>query len=103
MSEVKQLIDEKIQSKKVMVFSKTRCSYCRKAIDLLKSYSLLEKDMEVMQIENESNCAEIQAYLKTITGASSVPRIFINGKSIGGCDDIVKLHNQDELKKLLEN
>lgn len=103
MANVKQLIDGLIQNNKVMVFSKTTCPYCIKAIDLLKSYPIPEKDMKVMQIENELNCSEMQSYLKTITGASSVPRIFINGHSIGGCDDIVKLHNQGELKKLLEN
>ena len=76
MSNVSTLVDGKIKSKKVMVFSKTYCPFCTKAKkvfqELLKENKLSSEDYEVMEIENDPNCDAIQAYLQKITGAKSV-------------------------------
>ncbi|KAG9509118.1 hypothetical protein GZH46_02372, partial [Fragariocoptes setiger] len=86
--QAKQSVDSTLASKPVVIFSKTYCPYCVKAIDLFtKTYSLGEDKLTIIQLENRSDCAAIQEYLKQITGASSVPRVFIKGKCIGGCDD----------------
>ena len=39
----------------------------------------------------------LQAALQKSTGRSTVPNILINGKSIGGGDDVEALHNHGEL------
>lgn len=88
--QIKLLVDSKINSKKVMVFSKSFCPYCTNAKKVLSEYRLPPDDYEVMEIENDPQCSEIQAYLKLLTGASSVPRVFINGRCIGGGDDTGK-------------
>lgn len=85
--EVQKIVDDLIRSKKVMVFSKTYCPFCTKAKNALAPYNLSEDEYRVWEIEHEPQMAEIQSYLKTLTGASSVPRVFINGKCIGGGDD----------------
>jgi glutaredoxin 3 len=36
-----------------------------------------------------------------MTGARSVPRVFIDGKFIGGGDDVVKLMKSGELAKMV--
>ena len=76
MSNVSALVDGKIKSKKVMVFSKTYCPFCTKAKkvfqELLKENKLSSEEYEVMEIENDPNCDAIQAYLQKITGAKSV-------------------------------
>jgi len=46
---------------------------------------------------------EMQDYFKSITGARSVPRVFIDGRFIGGGDDIVSLHQRGELTSLLKD
>merc|ERR1712126_435192 len=96
------LIDEKIKSKKVMVFSKTYCPYCTMAKDALKYYldsgELSADDYEVMEMENRSDCAALQDTLKELTGARSVPRVFINGKCIGGGSVTKGMHESGELK-----
>ena len=40
--------------------------------------------------------------MKEITGASSVPRVFIGGKCIGGGDDTEALDKAAQLRPLLE-
>ena len=44
---------------------------------------------------------KIQDYLYRLTGTRTVPRIFINKKLIGGCDEIEKLNKDGKLKKLI--
>ncbi|XP_003367569.1 glutaredoxin [Trichinella spiralis] len=41
--------------------------------------------------------------LEELTGARSVPRVFIDGKFIGGADDTKRLHENGELSQMLEN
>ena len=44
----------------------------------------------------------IQDYLQSITGARSVPRVFINKKCIGGGSDVKGLADQGKLVPLLK-
>jgi glutaredoxin 3 len=45
---------------------------------------------------------EYQEILGQMTGADTVPRVFIAGECIGGGDDTEKLEKKGELKKKLE-
>ena len=50
-------------------------------------------------------CDKINDYivaLKELTNRTSVPNIFINGKNIGGNDNLQKLNTDGELVKLLK-
>ncbi|XP_041370078.1 glutaredoxin-like [Gigantopelta aegis] len=98
------LVDNKIASKKVMVFSKKFCPFCSMAKDVFRKYlgkELDASDYEVLEIDGENDCDQIQDYLGTMTGQSTVPRVFINGKCIGGGTETDKLHRQGKLKTLL--
>lgn len=95
---VKDIVDQAISANKVMMFSKTFCPYCTKAKDALKSVGA---SFEVMEIENRSDMDAIQDYLKELTGARSVPRVFINGKFYGGGDETsAGAKNGDLAKKI---
>jgi glutaredoxin 3 len=72
MSDVKKMIEGKIAGKKVMVFSKKYCPYCAKAKKVLAEYNLSPEDYEVLEIENDPNCNQIQRILGQMTGGSSV-------------------------------
>ena len=75
MSEVKSLVDSKISSKKVMVFSKSYCPYCTMAKQALNKYIgdvVPASDYEVMEIENMPECSQIQEYLQQLTGGRTV-------------------------------
>ena len=68
---------------------------------VLGKYSLPESRYEVLELEKRPDCSEIQSYLKQLTGASSVPRVFIGGRCIGGGDDTEALEKRGQLKDLL--
>ena len=58
-------------------------------------------DMKVIEIEDMAEMDAIQDYCKTLTGARSVPRVWINQKFIGGGDDVQKAFNNGSLQKLV--
>jgi glutaredoxin 3 len=55
-----------------------------------------------IEIEDRPDCQEIQDILNEMTGARSVPRVFIDQKFIGGGTDIKKLYDNGQLAKMLQ-
>jgi len=43
--------------------------------------------MSVIDTTTRSDKAAMLRGLKLVTGASTVPQVFVGGKSVGGCDD----------------
>ncbi|XP_023334290.1 glutaredoxin-1-like [Eurytemora carolleeae] len=103
MSDTKEMIDNLLQEKKVVVISKSYCPYCTKAKAALSKYAINPEDIEILEIENRPEMDEIQRYMKKLTGQSSVPRVFIGGKCIGGGDDVMALHQSKQLETMLKN
>jgi len=98
---VKQFVDSIISTKKVAVFSKSHCPFCHKARDVLNSFKLKPGALEWIEIDKREDCEQIQDYLKEITGARSVPRVFIGGKFLGGGDDTAAAYKSGALEKKL--
>ncbi|CUM65685.1 uncharacterized protein PRCAT00003333001 [Priceomyces carsonii] len=93
-AETKNEIEKLIESNKVMVFSKTYCPYCTLTKDLLSSKT---KELKVLELNTLANGKEIQEGLREMTGQSTVPNIFINGKHIGGNSDLQSLDRSGKL------
>jgi glutaredoxin 3 len=94
-------VDGIIKAHKVAVFSKTYCPYCVKAKQVLGKYKI--NDYLVVELDNRDDADQIQDYLSKLTGARTVPRVFINGNCIGGGDDTARLDRENKLKPLLES
>lgn len=45
--------------------------------------------------------ARYQDVLNEITGQRTVPNVFINGKHIGGCSDVISMHSRGDLARAL--
>ncbi|XP_022334414.1 uncharacterized protein LOC111131268 [Crassostrea virginica] len=99
-------IEEKIASKKVVVYSKPSCPYCKKAkqvfLRCMKKGWLTKEEYEVVEIDSDPQCVAIQTYMQKKTGARTVPRVFIKGKFAGGGDDIISKDNSGQLEKMLK-
>ncbi|BAT84684.1 hypothetical protein LR48_Vigan03g166000 [Vigna angularis] len=89
---------EIVSSNPVVVFSKTYCSFCVRVKQLFASLGVTYK---LLELDVESDGADIQAALLEWTGQRTVPNVFIGGKHIGGCDNTTDLHNQGKLVPLL--
>jgi len=92
-------VTEAIAKDKVVIFSKSYCPYCTMAKE---QFQKLQQEFTAIELDNRGDGGEIQAALGQITGATTVPRVFVNGNFIGGGTDVKKLNESGQLKKLLE-
>lgn len=97
-------IQQLINKYPVMVFSKSYCPYSQKAKNVLSKYNMGENYhvLELDQLSPSSKIDEYQDALGKLTGARTVPRVFINGKFIGGGDDTSALDQKGDLQRLLK-
>ena len=96
-------VQEKILSKKVVIFMKSQCPFCKLAKQVLQKYvgtAIKKSEYEEIVLDNNPDANKIQDYLKEITGSRSVPRVFIHGKFVGGGEDIEKLDKSNQLAHL---
>ncbi len=81
---------------KIEIYTKDYCPYCVKAKKLLE---IKGQDFDEIDITHDTKLVE--EMVKKAGGRKTVPQIFINGKHIGGCDDLHALNDTGELDKLL--
>lgn len=96
-------VDALINSKALLVISKTFCPHCKRTKQVLDSYKLNPEKFKWLDIDIRSDMDTIQNQMKQITGGSSVPRVFIGGKFLGGADDTVAAHKSGKLEKMLKD
>ncbi|KAJ8287243.1 hypothetical protein GJAV_G00049300 [Gymnothorax javanicus] len=98
-----EFVAAKIQGDKVVLFMKPTCPYCVMAKEVLSKYKFKAGHLEFIDISGRSDMAKIQDYFLEITGARTVPRVFIGKECIGGGSDVAELDRNGELKKMLES
>lgn len=80
----------------VVVYVTRFCPYCHHAIALLKKKGVQYATIDV------SGARDARDWLLQNTGQATVPQIFIDKQSIGGCDDLYALERQGKLDGLLQ-
>lgn len=92
---------EKILSKSpVVIFSKSYCPFSKKLKKILKTEYNITPEPVIVELDNHENGKELQDHIGKETGRFTVPNFIVKGKSRGGSDDIVALHENDELVDL---
>ncbi|XP_055966590.1 glutaredoxin 2 isoform X3 [Sorex fumeus] len=91
-------IQETISNNCVVIFSKTSCAYCTMAKKLFHDINVHCKVVELDMVEYGN---QFQDVLYRMTGAKTVPRIFVNGTFIGGATDTHRLHSEGKLLPLI--
>ncbi|XP_037009739.2 glutaredoxin-1 [Artibeus jamaicensis] len=92
-----EFVNSKIRPGKVVVFIKPTCPYCRQAQELLVQFPFRQGALEFVDITATRDPDKIQDYLQQLTGARTVPRVFIGEECIGGCSDLINMHQRREL------
>ncbi|CAI4293143.1 ASN_collapsed_G0005500.mRNA.1.CDS.1 [Saccharomyces cerevisiae] len=96
-------VKDLIAENEIFVASKTYCPYCHAALNtLFEKLKVPRSKVLVLQLNDMKEGADIQAALYEINGQRTVPNIYINGKHIGGNDDLQELREAGELEELLE-
>ncbi|MEK6602643.1 MAG: glutaredoxin 3 [Candidatus Binatota bacterium] len=78
-----------------MVYTTNYCPFCTRAKALLRSKNVDFEEIDVTLDEG------LQEEVKRLSGRRTVPQIFIDGKAVGGFDDIKQLDVLGKLDRLL--
>lgn len=81
----------------VEIYTKTFCGYCIRARRLLES-----KQIEYVEYPVDGGGPKRQEMIQRAGGRTTVPQIFVDGRHIGGCDDLYGLERDGKLSDLLE-
>nr|XP_033815867.1 glutaredoxin 2 [Geotrypetes seraphini] len=94
------LIEETISDNCVVIFSKTSCPFCVMAKNVFNDINV---NYTAVELDLQANGRQLQAVLHHMTGAGTVPRVFVNGRCIGGGTDTRKLHQEGKLLPLIRS
>ncbi|KAH0544983.1 hypothetical protein FGG08_000909 [Glutinoglossum americanum] len=75
----------------IIIFSKSYCPFSKKAKGILLDKYKIVPAPYVVELDQHTHGTEIQDELLRTTGRRTVPNVLINGKSIGGGDDVAQL------------
>jgi glutaredoxin 3 len=74
-----------LEGKEVIIYTTRSCPYCHAAKDFFGAKKVSFKEVDVSQ-----DATMRQKLVEMTGGRQTVPQIFIDGKSIGGYDELVK-------------
>jgi glutaredoxin 3 len=80
----------------VEIYTKFGCPYCARAMRLLD-----EKGVRYDEYEINSTPGKRAEMLERAPGRTTVPQIFIDGRHIGGSDDLAELQRSGQLDPML--
>ncbi|XP_015838214.1 uncharacterized protein LOC103313951 isoform X2 [Tribolium castaneum] len=94
-----EVVKDLIKSDTVVIFSKTYCPYCKLAKEVFNN---LKKTFTTIELDKRDDGEEIQGILGELTGAKTVPRVFVKGQCLGGGSDVKALYDKGELQKYFD-
>ncbi len=80
----------------IEIYTQPFCPYCTRAMTLLTDKGVAFKKIDAPQ----GTPARAEAVARS-GGRSTVPQIFVDGKHLGGCDDLLALDRAGRLDALL--
>lgn len=80
----------------VVIYTRPFCGYCSRALSLLG-----QKGVAYTEIEAGMDPDKRREMMDRSGGRSTFPQIFIDGKHIGGCDEMMALERAGKLDPLL--
>jgi glutaredoxin 3 len=82
---------------RVEIYTKFMCPYCARAKKLLDS-----KGVEYEESEINTEPGKREEMIQRAGGRTTVPQIFIDGRHVGGSDDLAALEREGQLDPLLQ-
>ncbi|KAI2783340.1 glutaredoxin [Daldinia loculata] len=95
--EVEATLNNLLKKSSVVIFSKTFCPYSKRAKGVLLEKYSIDPAPYVVELDEHPLGKQLQAKLGIKTGRKTVPNIMINGKSVGGSDEIAELDSRKTL------
>lgn len=81
---------------KVEIYTKTFCGFCVRARHLLEA-----KGVKFEEYVIDGGGPKREEMIQRANGRTTVPQIFIDGRHVGGCNDLYDLEREGKLNELL--
>lgn len=81
---------------RIEIYSKTFCGFCVRARALLES-----KGVEFEEYVIDADRPKREEMIQRANGRTTVPQIFIDGRHVGGCSELVTLDRDGRLDSLI--
>lgn len=99
--ELKERLDNLVQTNKVLVFMKgsklmPQCGFSNNAVQILNSLGAPYETIDVLED------SDIRQGIKEYSNWPTIPQVYINGEFVGGSDVLIELYQQGELQQLVE-
>lgn len=101
-SPAEKFVRESLSSNKVVVFVGSEDPFSMRALAALRRSGVKTKSMNSVLISGLQGEDDIRDYFLEITDGRSLPRVFVNGKFVGGASDLEFLEITGELRALLK-
>ena len=102
MDKVTKDIKEQINSNKVLLFMKGSPYQPQSGISAKVAQIMFSYDVEFSYID-VLEFPDVRATLPSISDWPTFPQLFVDGELVGGCDIVIELDQNGELKNLLTN
>lgn len=80
----------------VEIYTQAFCPFCSRAVRLLR-----DKGVPFTEIDAPRGSDARREAIQRSGGGTTVPQIFVDGQSIGGCDELLALERAGKLDPLL--
>ena len=99
--QIKDIINKEINDNEVCLFMKgtpdaPQCGFSMAVSNMLKILEVNFKGINVLENQN------VREGIKSFSDWPTIPQLYVKQEFIGGCDIIKEMHENGELKKLLE-
>ena len=84
-------------NKNIIIYTSSLCGFCYRAKSLLK-----KKNITFEEINIDLDYSKRNEMIKKSGGRTSVPQIFFKDFHIGGCDDLYKLEEDNNLENFVK-
>lgn len=100
----RQRIEQFIQSKPFALFMKgspqfPMCGFSARVVELLNQEGLSPDKLAAYDILEDQ---EVRQEVKEFSNWPTLPQLYVNGKFVGGCDIVMDMAEQGELRRLIE-
>jgi monothiol glutaredoxin len=100
MSDIQQVIQETVESHRVVLFMKgtktfPQCGFSARAVEILKKCGVDFKDVNVL------TDPAVRQGIKDYSQWPTIPQVYVDGKFVGGSDILIEMFESGELQKVL--
>ncbi|YAI82925.1 MAG: Grx4 family monothiol glutaredoxin [cyanobacterium endosymbiont of Rhopalodia sterrenbergii] len=99
--ELKNRLDQLINSHKILVFMKgaklmPQCGFSNNVVQILNTLGVFYETVDVLADD------DIRQGIKEYSNWPTIPQVYINGEFVGGCDILIEMYQNGELQQMVE-